>query len=947
MPSQNHHAPQPNPHRKVLLIGWDAADWKVIGPLLDDGKMPHLESLITRGAMGNLATLYPVLSPMLWTSIATGKRAWKHGIHGFAEPDSVNGGVRPISNLGRKCKAVWNILNQSGLQSNVVGWWPSHPAEPINGVMISDQIKKSRGSRKDRSWPLEPGSVHPAELSAHLAPLRVDPLELAGDQLLPFVPRAAEIDQKKDNRLISVANCLAECSTIHAAATATMQLEPWDFMAVYYDAIDHFSHGFMKYHPPKLDWVPDEDFELFKDVINSAYIYHDMMLGTLLKLAGDDTTVILMSDHGFHSDQLRPQHLPNEPAGPAEEHRQFGIVVMAGPGIKQDELVFGANLLDITPTILTLFDLPIGRDMDGSPLSGAFTDPPETRFVDSWENIAGDDGRHPPDVQLDPVDSQEAVQQLVDLGYIEKPDEDQAVAVTNTMRELRYNLARAYEGGGRAVESLEILEELWQKWPDEHRFGVKIFQGCLALKRVERAREVLQQIRDNKQSAAKSAADELHQLRKKWQADEKNDEELTADELQQIRKLQRSAVVNEQTFHYLEGRLLHAEGNFSAALDELQHARDVQAHNLPDLHRVTGEVCLSLQRWEQAEFEFRAMHNIDAVNPAARLGIARALLPQRRFEEALTEATAAAGLLYHQPQAHFIAGQALSHLDRFQEAAAEYQTAVSQNPVFPDAHRQLAKLYNGPLNQPQRAIEHWDFAEQSRERLSDYQNGKSLPERHEADLQVPDVATLGHLGNSESLGPLRGDEVVIVSGLPRSGTSMMMQMLVAGGIPAFVDDHRPADESNRRGYFEHKAAKRIGDDNSWVDQAMGKAVKVVAQLLPKLPVGRRYRIVFMERSLQDVVASQRRLLDRVNRDGGDLSENRLAWTFSDQMHKVREVLSRYPEHVAVLSVNYDDALQNPASTATIVNRFLGGRLNESEMAAAIEPALRTECRAPA
>ena len=81
---------------KLLLIGWDAADWKVITPLVDSGKMPNLQSMIEQGVMGNLATLYPILSPMLWTTIATGKRAHKHGIHGFVEPDPRSGGVRPI-----------------------------------------------------------------------------------------------------------------------------------------------------------------------------------------------------------------------------------------------------------------------------------------------------------------------------------------------------------------------------------------------------------------------------------------------------------------------------------------------------------------------------------------------------------------------------------------------------------------------------------------------------------------------------------------------------------------------------------------------------------------------------------------------------------------------------------------------------------------------------------
>ena len=135
-----------NHKRKVLLIGWDAADWKVIHPLMDAGKMPNLQRLVGQGVMGQIATLQPALSPMLWTSIATGKRPFQHGIHGFSEPTLDGRDVKPVTNRSPKCKAVWNIFNQNGLRSVVIGWWPSHPAEPLNGVMVSDHYHRARGS---------------------------------------------------------------------------------------------------------------------------------------------------------------------------------------------------------------------------------------------------------------------------------------------------------------------------------------------------------------------------------------------------------------------------------------------------------------------------------------------------------------------------------------------------------------------------------------------------------------------------------------------------------------------------------------------------------------------------------------------------------------------------------------------------------------------------------
>src|SRR5678815_2333056 len=131
--------------KKVLLIGWDAADWQFINPLLDAGQMPTLERMINNGVIGKIATLTPVLSPMLWTSIATGKRAHKHGIYGFIEPRPDGQGVQPVQSTSRKCKAIWNILSQNGLKSNVLGWYASHPAEPINGCCVSNQYGRVRG----------------------------------------------------------------------------------------------------------------------------------------------------------------------------------------------------------------------------------------------------------------------------------------------------------------------------------------------------------------------------------------------------------------------------------------------------------------------------------------------------------------------------------------------------------------------------------------------------------------------------------------------------------------------------------------------------------------------------------------------------------------------------------------------------------------------------------
>ncbi|MCH2161942.1 MAG: alkaline phosphatase family protein, partial [Phycisphaerales bacterium] len=483
--------------RKVLVIGWDAADWRVIRPMLEEGKLPHLKRFIESGVSGNCTTLNPVLSPMLWTSIATGKRPFKHGIHGFSEPTPNGKGIQPITNTNRKCKAIWNILNQCGKKANVVSWWPSHPAEPINGVMVSNWYQPAKQIRNTDidptvgrpkpdtygwspdQWPMPQGTVHPESLAKNLQEFRFHPMELTAEHIAPFIPNFAKIDQKKDQRLTGLAKTLADTVSVHGAATALMQLEPWDFMAVYYDGIDHFCHGFMKYHRTKQDWISEEDFEMYKGVVEGGYRFHDMMLGAMVQLAGEETTIILMSDHGFHPDHLRPAHIPAEPAGPAIEHRPYGIFIMRGPGIRKNETIHGASVLDLCPTVLSLYGLPTGRDMDGKPLITCFEETPKIETIESWENIEGECGMHPPEARLDSVQSAEAIKQLVELGYIEEPNEDADVAIQETIRELDYNVAQAYMDAGRFSDAIPLLERIWAKWPSEHRFGLNLI-SCRA-----------------------------------------------------------------------------------------------------------------------------------------------------------------------------------------------------------------------------------------------------------------------------------------------------------------------------------------------------------------------------------------------------------------------------------------------------------------------------------
>ncbi len=698
--------------KKVLLIGWDAADWKIINPLLDQGLMPTLDDFVNHGAMGNLATLRPILSPMLWNSIASGKRPDKHGILGFMEPDPQTGGVRPVTSTSRKVKAIWNILTQRGYKTHVLGWFAGHPAEPINGISVSDLFPYAVAPLGEK-WPLPPGTVHPETLREVFANLRMHPAEVSEAAILPWIPRAAEIDQEKEKGLQSFAKILSENCSIHNAATWILQNEPWDFLAVYYNGIDHFSHAFMHYHPPRMEGIPEDKFEIYKDVVNGAYRFHDMMLQTLLDLAGPDATVILVSDHGFHSDHLRPRGIPAEPAGPAVQHRPFGVIAMRGPHLKQDERIYGATLLDVTPTILTLFGLPVGEDMDGRVLVQAFDHPPQITRIPSWETEAGDCGMHASDLRMDPAAAQAVLQQFVALGYIQEPSKDQAKAVEVAVREQQYNLSRVYLDSRRYNDALPILEELAKKWPDQTRFLQHLAQCYLALGRRAEAKTLLEQLIafEPKLAAPAKPEPEAGAEAKAGPNTAAEREAPAATEAPAAAPVaaEPDATPNEPRpkpwADLLMGIIHFEEGDMDAALASLLKAEQFDPR-LPDLHLRIGETYLRQRRTEDAERAFQRALEIDGDSPEAHLGLAVVRLRQRRNEEAAEQALLAVGLQHFLPLGHFYLGVALARLGHRDRSVLAFETSLSMLPGLLAAHRWLAALYTHPGGDLEKGVRH-------------------------------------------------------------------------------------------------------------------------------------------------------------------------------------------------------------------------------------------------
>ncbi len=923
--------------KKVLLIGWDGADWKVIHPLLDAGKLPNLENLINNGVMGNLATLYPSYSPTLWTSIATGKRPFKHRVLGFIEPDPSGEGARPVTTLTRQSRALWNIFTLLDKKSVVVGWWPSHPAEPINGVMVSNHYQKAIAPY-GKPWPMAAGTVHPLRLFNVLKKLRFHPQEVPVEIMLKFLPKLSEIDQEKDRKVESVAKIIAENISINRAFTAILDHEYWEFSAVYFDGIDHFSHGFMNFHPPKLPWVNEKDYELYKNVVNTGYELHDFLLGTILKRVDDNTLVILVSDHGFHSDHLRPKNIPNEPAGPAAQHRHYGIFVVKGPNIKKDEIIYGATLLDIAPTILAALGLPVGEDMDGKVLLNIFEKPPEIKTIPSWDEIKGEDGSHPEYVRLDPEVQKEAMNQLVDLGYIEEVPSDRHEAAENALREWRYNEALSYMDAGLHVKAIPIFEDLLNKYPDEYRFGIKLVDCYIAVDRIKEAKDCLEIIVERKKSQLKTARKEL----KEWFEKRKNKKiaKWSKKEQQEFRKLRARAGFNPFAVEYLFGVIALRKGNANHALKHFEKAKKLhKGFNLNLLQKI-GESYLYLKKWEEAQNNFRMIIEKDSENAEAMAGIAEALLGLRKNKEALEWAIDAVSLRFHFPKAHFILGVAFHRLNEIPEAIKSFELAIHQNPNYVKAYQRLAYIYGRRLGNKIKAKKYRELAIKAKKNLKYL---KKYKKNEKFDESKGSVAITSDLVSKEVVSSFTPNEtIVIVSGLPRSGTSMMMQMLKAGGLEILTDEVRRPDESNPKGYYEYEKVKSLKKDASWLKEAKGKAVKIVAPLINFLPINSNYsyRIIFMMRNLDEVVSSQQKMLKRQDKKGASISKSNLKRAYISYLQQAISFINL--TKIPAIFVDYHHVLKDPKNEIGRIKKFLGDILDEDNMIKVVDHSLYRE-----
>ena len=612
------------PAKRLLIIGWDAADWIIINRLFSAGKMPNLRRLVEAGARADLGTLEPKLSPLLWTSIATGKTADKHGILNFVEPKPEGGGLRLSASTSRKTKALWNIFSQNGLTTNVIGWYASHPAEAIRGSVTTNMLQEGEPSDATAAWPLVAGTVHPATLASAISESRQRARSFPRDTLREFI-----------------------------------QMMGSGHFELFFDAIDTVGHHFMQFVAPKMAHVSERELRVFGGVMERVYEWHDAALGRLLAAAGSDTTVMLLSDHGFHSDHLRPNlnDLPPERRMELESswHRPYGVIVLSGPGITRGCELASPTILDVAPTALALLGLAAGDDFDGRVLSEALSSEVPARNpsnipsrIPSWDEVEGDAGLHPADLRQDPFEAAAALQQLVDLGYMAALPSDVQAQVDLVRRESSFNLGVALMSRRRALEAIVVFEKLVAEKPTETRYALCLGNCLLSAGRFH--------------DAAKCAN-----------------------------------AFMAQSGESLEAQMLHAVA-LALSGDDANARRETDA--IERVVRTRPEMAISLAgilaacgRHNEARVQFEAAKKHNPRDAAAHVGLARTALALGEFEVAAEHALDALEITQALPDAHFTLGAALAWYGDLANAATSLGFALRHDAGLVDAHRFLALVH--------------------------------------------------------------------------------------------------------------------------------------------------------------------------------------------------------------------------------------------------------------
>lgn len=674
--------PPEDPGTRLLVVGLDGADWEILEPLLAQGRMPNLAGLIERGASGKLLTISPMLSPVIWTTVATGVEPSRHGILDFLVHDTDGNQRQPVTSVQRRAAALWQILGRAGFDVGVTGWWATWPAEPVHGYLVADrlayQLFDYRSDPEDAV-----GKTWPSDLYGDVRNDIVPPDGVPWERVAAYLGRGSDREERFDAEerklLDEFRTLLAAGDTYVGIADRLRRRFHPRFECVYLEGTDTVGHLFMRFRAPRLPGVSERQFEAFRDVVDRYYEEADRYLGRLLADRGDDWTVLVLSDHGFASDATRPQSTDSRigHGAAAAWHRRFGVFVLSGPAVRAGVRVDEASVYDVAPTVLALFGQPVPRSWPGRVLTGALTpgfleshpvrfateDPPRRPAEGAMVAVSGDPS------------ADELVAKLESLGYVS------AGGGENDSVTFRNNQGVALMAEGRFVEAERVFREGLQAFPRQAMLRVNL---GLALRQQGRDADAAPELERAMEapSARRIAGYHLSQIA------------LARGDVDEAERILRRVLEHEPDASELLtalGQVLEREGDAAAAERIYRRAADVD-RDAAQPRNLLGNMARAARRPDEAERWYLAAIDSDPYFMGAYNNLALVYQDTGRLQEAielygraLDKSPGNPVVLNNLASLHYARGE----LD---EAARLWRRSIQVLPTYPSPYNNLAGI---------------------------------------------------------------------------------------------------------------------------------------------------------------------------------------------------------------------------------------------------------------
>ena len=482
----------------VVLLGLDGLDPEVVGLLMAEGKLPNLSRMREEGAWGVLRAEPPLLSPILWTTIATGKPAREHGIGHFVATDPVSGEDVPATSTLRKVEALWNIVSDSGRQVATIGWWATWPPETVRGTVVSDQTAYHFLFPEAAAEAVRADAIAPSEEAERLVRWVRRPDDVDSGELQDFAELTTEEWSRPfdfDDEASHLKWAYATADSYRKIALDLLGRRQPDLLMLYIEATDSVSHLFGHlFRNENLAGPLLEQKRRFGKSVEAMYMFADRIVGEVLEKMPDNGTLIVVSDHGF-----RLGELPDDPTTTGglrrrvddSFHRRDGVILMAGRAVEHGIRIDGATQLDVAPTVLTLLGLEVPRDMPGRVLERAVQIEIADRRLDTYESGQRESNL----VTSEPEIAASARRRLEALGYLDtvKRPEPEPVSDGTISTQGEINLAALAFREGRFDEAIERYLALLESMPNEVRLHISLAAAYSGAENYEKATEHLEE----------------------------------------------------------------------------------------------------------------------------------------------------------------------------------------------------------------------------------------------------------------------------------------------------------------------------------------------------------------------------------------------------------------------------------------------------------------------